>query len=228
MTLLSATDDNLAGLAGHPIRALNLIRSKGITDTGLLELAGLSISSLKLIGCDLVSDVGIESIADLPLKVLHIGSLSPHGCSRITDMGILYLLNSCLTDLTLMSCINVTDESLVYIGCISTLITLGISGCTRISDHGFANLVPLKKLKSLDLRSCIITDDALGYLSRLSLRDINISWCPSITNAGVAKLNVANVIVAIGCPHITPSNGQPRVMNNTSNEEFERNVKTQS
>ncbi|KAL1769066.1 ATP synthase subunit s isoform X2, partial [Sigmodon hispidus] len=65
------------------------------------------------------------------------------------------------------------------------------SGCA-INYQGMSNLLPLKELQSLSLRSCPNVDD--WCLSRLhiladSLQELSLAGCPRITERGLACLH---------------------------------------
>lgn len=58
-----------------------------------------------------------------------------------------------------------------------------------ITDMGLAHLTSLSKLQWLSLNgSKKITDDGIAHLAKLSLRCLDLGWCPNITDRGLAYL----------------------------------------
>jgi hypothetical protein len=87
-------------------------------------------------------------------------------------------------------CPDLTNEDLErilmeYAQC-ATLISLNLSGCTRITGDVLKvlNRFPLKRL---NLSMCYIEDEELSYLRRSQLTHLNLSNCP-ITNDGLVHL----------------------------------------
>jgi hypothetical protein len=59
-------------------------------------------------------------------------------------------------------------------------------------DAGLVNLKELENLTTLNLSNTAVTDAGLDALVGLKkLKNVNVSFCPKVTSAGVAKLQKA-------------------------------------
>ena len=93
-----------------------------------------NLKKLDLYGCYQITDKSLLYIS----KLATLQKLCLSWCFNITDKGILHLSSLInLRDLQLSNCKNLTDVSVVSVICkLRNLTSLGISGCTSITDKG--------------------------------------------------------------------------------------------
>jgi hypothetical protein len=85
----------------------------------------------------------------------------------------------------------ITDATLHRMGFFRLLKEIHLEWCAWISDDGIGEMTrgcPL--LHSIDLKSCPITDLALGSIADhcRQLKSLNISWCQNVTDGGMKSL----------------------------------------
>ncbi|XP_015083984.1 F-box/LRR-repeat protein 4-like [Solanum pennellii] len=124
-----------------------------VSDEALRVIGSVSsLKNLNLHGCWLISDAGLKSLAGGPLRMT-LKKLILAECDRITDCGVLSLMQlCCLGELDLAECgTNVTD--LAAEGC-KNLDALNLTGCEFVTGEGVRTLTKHGSLKELILTSC--------------------------------------------------------------------------
>ena len=91
----------------------------------------------------------------------------------------------------------ITDATLRRMSFFKVLKEIHLEWCAWISDDGVGEMArdcPL--LHFIDLKSCPITDLALGRIAEhcRNLRRLDISWCQNITDSGVRRLVLGNQV----------------------------------
>eukprot|EP00210_Caulerpa_lentillifera_P006412 g6125.t1 len=102
---------------------------------------------------------------------------------------------------------NVNDSTLSVLGTISSIRSLQLSKCSRISSAGLKHLMKLSKLGFLSLAGCFRVDDhGLEFLSEIpSLTSLILSQCIGITDGGLhhlRKLQKLKILDLFGCREI--------------------------
>ena len=173
----------------------------GISDESLLFIAGLSsLQLLDLTDCE-ITNVGVDKLQPLiHLEVLILGS-----CSKITTLKPIRHLQK-LTKLDVSDCSRLNDHGLLFIGTLTNLLELNLSGCYLLSDN-LPFLGQLKKLKRLTLSYCsAIATHApqhIGQLLELTLLDVSGT---SISNTGLKFLGSMKTLKCLNlsdCSEIT-------------------------
>lgn len=162
-----------------------------------------------------------QGIAALALRCTKLRHLNISRCTSIGDGSLHFLaMNSrALAELNVSGCVRVTAAGVhqLLAALASTLTSLNVSECEKVGDRTFggipvaaaefqqhfaqdssrpqttalASLAPLRQLKSLRLRNCLLVTDAtlksLGGLG-LSLRELDLSGCSRVSDMGVLAL----------------------------------------
>ncbi len=113
-----------------------------------------------------------------------------------------------LWSLDLSRCERVTDSGLAHLAHLISLQSLNLFGCERVTNRGLAHLWSLSSLQSLRLTCCAVTDDGMKHLGSLtSLRSLEMSWC-KVTDEGLAHLRSLISLQKLslyGCAQVTDS-----------------------
>ena len=174
------------------------------------------LKSLDLCGCKRVEDAGMRALA---VGCSHLETLKLSGCKLLTKLSLKALGKHSreLTDLLLGGGENFTDSDFeLYLGpdCAfsSTLTSLDLSGCVKITDRGVGVLCKTfgMQLYSLGLGGSNITDFSAQIVSRLCerLRTLDLSACALVSDATIHT--VARGITGLTslkldhCPRIDP------------------------
>ncbi|CAG8577894.1 816_t:CDS:2, partial [Scutellospora calospora] len=127
-----------------------------------------------------------------------------YGYDYISDSTIQAIAHSCpnLRVINLNNCIHISDISLESISknqCSSTLISISLCGCRKITDLGIKMLSKsCQNLNSLNLADCgKITDKSIIMIAKgcSKLRQIRLSDCPRITEKSIEAL-------ILNCPRL--------------------------
>lgn len=190
-----------------------------ITNVGLKSrVLYKNLRMLSLSRCALLSDEALQSIAKICPE---LRALEVDGCPLLSDAGVIEISQGCreLSYINLDACINVTDQGLSQI----------IEHCTKLRYANFAHnvrfhgsafltlpnaqhdvvLLVHQHLRSLDLSYCsCVADEALRWIaeSLLSLEDLCLSGCTSLTDVGVGSLPLAQKLQKLnlnGCHRLT-------------------------
>ncbi len=165
------TDAGLKPLLKTSLQTLCL-HGDQITDSTLQDLSSCpQLTELDLTSCPKISDIGLKAIAKCPLKRLELSE-----CYQLSSKGIGHLANSIsLTYLNLEFCSDI-DDSLKMLSSLP-LTTLHL-GYTLISDQGMQDLAKCSSLTSLRLNGCRkITDEGINAISHLNLRKLGLTQC---------------------------------------------------
>lgn len=141
------------------LKKLVVTRNSEITELGFIEL--IRLEKLEEAHFYDVS-LGDHALASICLCSLDLKKLYVSFC-KVTDLGLMYLGNlKSLSHLTLTGFSEPMSSALEYIVGLSTLRQLNISGCTNV------------------------TNDTVTLISKsmVHLRDLNISRCMWVTDAG--------------------------------------------
>lgn len=123
----------------------------------------------------------------------NISNLNLSGLQNIDDscMNIVYERFKCLIGLDVSEC-KITDKGLSIISNISSLQSLNLEGCDKITDVGAQNLGYLRYLETLNLRSHTFDSKVSEYsfLPKLRhLRDIDLGNCGGVKDATLGMLS---------------------------------------
>jgi hypothetical protein len=123
------TDTGLQSIAGlQQLQTLNLDRCDKITDAGLQHIAGLQhLQTLNIGFCDLVTDAGVQHLSGLQ----QLQTLNLTQCRHLTGAHLAALHS--LVRLDAARCYAFSDASLVQLGNVSSLRSLWVRGCSRLS-----------------------------------------------------------------------------------------------
>jgi Leucine-rich repeat (LRR) protein len=142
-----------------------------------------SVPSLHLFQCKDIPNSAMQRLTML----VNLRSLSLSGCSQPLEFIFLTKFTALRSlDLTFTK---IADSGMRFVSLLTSLETLRLTGCYRITDVGFSYLLALTNLKVLDLTFCRITDNVLKKLTNIkSLQKLFILGCPKITKHGVLFL----------------------------------------
>ena len=215
------------------LRVLHLC-SCHITDLGIGHLCGVLPDDhkdlefwskcgnfeLEHLGLECCQNITDKALKHVSCGLLHLQSLDVSFCHGVSDPGIKYLSRmSCLKELNLRSCNNVSNTSLGYLGDGgSQLESIDVSSCKNIGDQGLGFLAQgMFKLKELSLGMCNITDDGLIRLvnSLSGIIYLDIEQCANITDKSLSAIgekwkNLKNIYL-FGCNCITTA-GLEKIM----------------
>lgn len=138
------------------------------------------------------SGISDSSLSYLSLLV-HLKDINLMGADRITDNGLVHLLQSCtkIEKLSLGFCSGLSNRSLLRLSDLPRLTHLSIFECTAVSDETMLSLSSLMYLKYIDCHACHqLTRASLPYFIAgfPSLQFVNIMRCGDITSVDVEYL----------------------------------------
>ncbi|KAL8037511.1 hypothetical protein ABFX02_11G044400 [Erythranthe guttata] len=179
------------------LSSLTITSCKGITDLSI-ESLGKGCPNLKhvcLRKCYFVSDKGLVAFAK---GVTSLESLQLEECNRITQIGILNALSSCVSKLksvSLVKCMGIKDlaTEIPSLSPCESLRSLSIKNCPGFGSTSLAMVGKLcPNLHHLDLSGlCGITDGGLLPLlesCQTGLARVNLSHCSNLTDEVVFAL----------------------------------------
>lgn len=162
----SALNDSTLAIIAASVPSLTLLdlsRCVQVSDIGIQHIAKkhTALTSVNLSGCAKITDIGIRSI------VANLSFLELHACDKITGVGFLSHATA-LTSLQLSCCKSIADVGLKCIAENVTLLTsLNLKGCSALTDAGLQHLNKLTSLATLDICWCgKITDEAVEKLKK--------------------------------------------------------------
>jgi serine/threonine protein kinase len=187
------------------IETIDLTRHAKITDAGLAQLSTAhTVKSIDLSRCERVTDAAVNYLVTLPLVnlSLHGTQLKNAGMKNVCRIVTLRSLDVCDTDINDDGCTDLANLSrLRTLRLHKTLVTgQTLSEIAKLKnlenlDAGYCevrkNLSALQalKLKSLNLRDCLLTDQDLEMLSHMhSLIGLDIRHNNNVTDTGVLRL----------------------------------------
>ncbi len=201
----SITDAGLAHLCSFKHLDRLLLRSPGITGSGLKGFTSTQLSELFLQDSG-VNDAGLESIAAFRIGSIYLGH------TGVTDAGLRHLAGmESLTTLSLRGTA-ITNEGLSHLRNLTALesLYLGSTDITSLADLG-----ELKNLKHLDLRETRVDDAAVARLeasprletlnlAKTDLLGPGLAGLEDAKRLSILKLNGTRIndagIVALGEP----------------------------
>ncbi|CAD7700865.1 unnamed protein product [Ostreobium quekettii] len=189
------TADGVAHLGGLPqLRDVNLLSNPwlDVTDGVLCDFAPLS--GLRSLGlgdmhqANVLSDFGMELLAGFG----GLTSLSlAYTMWEFAGDGLAPLLGlTALRSLDMQGCGSLNDATLRVVGRLSSLTSLQLSHCKKVTSRGAAHLTALTDVVILALGGCHRIDDAgLEAISSLThIRTLVLSELLEITDAGLERL----------------------------------------
>ncbi len=197
---VSITDNGVGRVAkaGATLKTLDLYGCTNVGEFGdraIKEIGAFcgSLQYLDLGGCRRVEDGGLRALA---VGCPHIETLKLGGCKILTKDSLKALSRHSreMKDLLLGGCEKFCDadfEQYLNPQCVfsSTLTSLDLSGCSRITDRGVAVVCKTfgMQLYNLGLSGSNITDFASDIVTRLCLRvrTLDLSNCPNISDTSI-------------------------------------------
>ena len=135
-----------------------------------------------------INDESIEDIVTIYGQ--SIISLNLKSCWSITDKGLLSITLKApfITTLNLNSVWNLTDVGISSLSNLTSLKTLDLSNCRKVTDVGvLAVLSGCNTLENLELSYCKnLTDKIFNHIIWPNIKKLNIQRCTNITDAGFA------------------------------------------
>ncbi|CAN8321756.1 unnamed protein product [Cochlearia groenlandica] len=169
------------------LELLDLGSCKSISDSCLNTVSALrNLTSLNLAGAADITDNGMLVLgkSDVPIT-----QLSLRGCKRVSDRGIVYLLNNkgtisrTLSTLDLGHMPAISDRAVHAItGYCKALTELSIRSCFHVTDSSIESLATrerqaeggIKQLRKLNVHNCVrLTNGALRWLSKPSFAGLH-------------------------------------------------------
>ncbi|GMH23647.1 hypothetical protein Nepgr_025490 [Nepenthes gracilis] len=170
-----------------------------VTDTGIRAImhSCSNLYRLKVTHGTKLTDLLFLDISATSLSLTHV---TLRWCNLLTSLAIAHLAsNMDLTFLDLRDCRSLGDEALAAIGTLPKLKILLLDGCD-ISDAGISCLrnAVSSTLVSLSVRGCRrLTDQCIvalfGNSSKVALRELDLSNLPNISDNGVLLLAQSRV-----------------------------------
>lgn len=153
------TDDGIVCISQclPALKTLSLEGCRCLSDRSLLSISGLvSLRELDLCQCDLITDVGFKYLENLR----NLSTISLGWCRNVTDKGIDTLTMqpgraTTIRVIRLARLTGITDVGITYIGRLSSLERLDLSGCCSVTSVALGStLEKLTKLETLDVSYC--------------------------------------------------------------------------
>ncbi|CUG68167.1 Hypothetical protein, putative [Bodo saltans] len=209
------TDKGMTTIADS-FRHLRRLELNASTLTGVDNYIAKHLSSLtrlNLSQCALVTDASLASLSyltelrELNLSVNHrvTGSFLKNLCHTVRYLDTLYLSSTCMN-----------DESVAHLLPFRRLSSLSLDCCAGVTVAGLLLLAQLRNLRKLSCVSvhCLNDDVLAAYSQNLeSLETISLTYCISVTNAGIIQLllslRVLEFIDISGLGHITDEALEP-------------------
>lgn len=164
---------------------------KRVSDIGmfLLSEACRNLESVGLSGFSKVSDAGFASILHSSPK---LKKFEVRNAALLSDLTFHGFSNapSPLEEVKLVSCNNITSETVMNLSFKKSLELLNLGGCWSVADMGVKSITSLNKLICLDLAGADITDTALSALSQGSspIKTLSLRGCKRVTDKGILTL----------------------------------------
>ncbi len=157
----------------------------GITDEGMGEVAKLTqITHLTLFNTELTS-AGLEKLKPL---AGNLEALNLRRSTYLTDDGLAHLTGfDKLVQLDLLYN-NFTNDVLAYVNELEQLKVLDLRGCVLINDAGLEKLKSLTQLKALKLRNAGMSDQGLAVVENFPHLQLLFVQDGNITDEGLKHL----------------------------------------
>lgn len=170
--------------------SLRSLKIETVDDKGLSHIVALpKLRTLWLRECDQVSEAAFSGLSGLTkLTELHLSDAPALSC-----LGFVRCLPQ-LQRLELCFCPKFTGSELAHLAPLAALRSLRLDGMVNLDVDELARLSTLCSLQSLVLSQCPLTDASLVHVGALSqLRELEVSVCEEVTDAGLAHLSGLNV-----------------------------------
>mmetsp|Transcript_36955 Transcript_36955/g.104292 ORF Transcript_36955/g.104292 Transcript_36955/m.104292 type:complete len:487 (-) Transcript_36955:124-1584(-) len=205
------------------LTSLSFNGAQRLTSAGLSALANLNnLRTLEAAGCLSLANAGVEALTSLTqLHTLNLGrwrntslparaSYGIDHCYRLTDSSLAAIRHlTALRSLDLEGNKNFTDNGAEHIGALKNLTSLYLSGCSLITDHGVASMLPgLTTLRTLHLSGLSALSDE-GLTALLPLQELNtlvLNGCCRLSGRAVLhllQLPKLRVLHLHGCHNIS-------------------------
>ena len=182
---------------------------QGVGSEGISAIAS-SCKNLQRVNLRWRSNVEDRGIRSLICGCFSLSHLDLSRCERITNISLEAISNAnCLESLNLEGCKMVSDVGIHFLArgkTFSSLKTLDLCECSRITDEGIGLLSQMVSLQNLCLAKCgsSITDRGVILLaSSKSLQRLNLSWLSKISDLSIlaikADCNDIKELVLSGC-----------------------------
>jgi len=191
------------------LRSLLITNTREFTGRGLEHLNVSSLTELDLSFCWGLVDDALRPLQNATrLRTLRL----EYSCADITDVGLAHLMNlgSSLTSFGFggQDSASITDDFLSQLSSWTTLESLEIYGCPRITDNGMRTLLErLKMLQHLKIYSCpLLTGDFITPSMKTTMRSIEIRRCSLLKCGVIQSLSTMQRLKHLsihGCPNIT-------------------------
>ncbi|KAH9318647.1 hypothetical protein KI387_020416, partial [Taxus chinensis] len=175
------------------LQKLEFLRTTQLTDLAFHDISAtpLSLAHVSLRSCHLITDFSIIHLAYCKnLQVLDLKGCRGVGDDALKAVSILTKLKT----LQLNSS-DISDLGLSYLGSgDSTLVSLSLRNCERLTDKGISSLVSsslVQSLQNLDLSNIPnLTDNAILALvkSGMQIVELRLRECPRISDTSVIAL----------------------------------------
>ncbi|MCE9519255.1 MAG: protein kinase [Verrucomicrobia bacterium] len=190
------TDAAFAFLAGN--KELTLFHTEGVENIGdgiFVHLSGLKkITTLDIEHSQKLTGKGMDKLACLPV----LTKVDLINCTALTDDALKALGNCKKLIYVRVSGVAVTDAGLADLASATSLQTLYLENCKKITDKGFASLRSLKSLNGLVLNRTNFDDAGVSAIAELkSLENLSLQRT-QITDAGLAKLTTLTSLKKVG------------------------------
>ncbi|KAI7812025.1 putative F-box/LRR-repeat protein 13, partial [Triplophysa rosa] len=165
-----------------------------------------ALTVISVLDSPYLSDVAFKAIAE----VISLTKFQIEGNNRIADSSWKALCRSSpkLSEVHACDCPRVTDNSLKFLGSLTKLHNLNISGCIKVTDTGIRYITDgpcAVKLQELDLSNCSrVTDLSLKKISQRcsSLIHLSVCFCDNLSDNGFEFLGKCASLIALditGC-----------------------------
>ncbi|XP_064199506.1 F-box and leucine-rich repeat protein 13 isoform X1 [Anguilla rostrata] len=193
------------------LKHISAAACRGLTDNGMRSIGGLkNLTSLNIADCVRVTDLGLRCLAEGPSGP-RIQELNLSNCTRITDVSLMRIAQRCtsLSHLSLCYCDQLTDSGMEWLGSVSSLTSLDLTG-TSIQDQGLTALGSNPSLRKLNVSECLwITDIGIEKFCKQlrGLEHMDVSHCLSLSDQSVKALSyhcrTIRSLRLAGCPKMT-------------------------
>ncbi|EOX97552.1 hypothetical protein QUC31_015636 [Theobroma cacao] len=173
---------------------LKLSHGSQLTDLVFHDIAAtsLSLTHVSLRWCNLLSNHAVRSlVCNLGLKVLDL-----RDCKSLGDEALRAISSLCKLKMLLLDGSDVTDAGIAYLnrGIISSLVSLSVRGCKKLTDKCISALFDGSsklELQELDLSNLPgLSDNGVLTLakSRVPISELRMRQCPLIGDTSVMAL----------------------------------------
>ncbi|XP_023348402.1 F-box protein At3g58530 [Eurytemora carolleeae] len=181
-------------IVSKQLQTLQLTCDEGLNNDlflQILEQCGSTLKSLTLKNSNITGEILIKYKGTLPC----LENLELIACRRLTDKGLLQILQLCGSTLTSLDIgyTKITGESLSqYKGTLPCLENLNMRNCRQLTNGGLLHILQLcgSTLRSLNISGTNITGENLSeYKGTLPcLETLNMMYCEQLTDNGLLQI----------------------------------------